>query len=409
MAEGSGRNEGELEGVVRGSKDLILEMLLETSPMGIIIQDAEGRDIIANSRAEHILGIDRDEITSRRYDSQEWDPSDRHGTTRRKEETVAERVRTTGRPLYDVEMGVKRGDGSRVILSVNAAPILGEKGDYKGLIYMFEDVTERVRVEEELKAQRENLEDLVEKRAADLLDLNRQLESEIEERKAKEKELRELSNRMRSLAQRIEAIRESERSRIAARMHDSFEQSLAVLKMQLKDLEKALSREGLQLAEMDDVYDTIGSFLEEVQDISADLRPRILDDAGLIAAIEWQMNQLHQRTGIETFISSDLGGMPLTQVMCTFIFRIFQEALENAVRHSQATRVDAGLQIVDKVLELILEDNGKGISRHELANQESLGLLWMRERARQFGGEIDIVGHPDKGTKVILRIPMGNA
>ncbi|MBN2025704.1 MAG: PAS domain S-box protein [Actinobacteria bacterium] len=390
------------------SQEDILEKILEISPIGIIIQDEEGRDVMANSRAEEILGIDRGEITSRTYRADDWDPHDREGNPRRDEDTVAVKVRNTGRPVFGEEVMIPRPDGTHVILSVNATPITREDGSYGGLVYSFEDITQRVNGEKELAQSREHLQELVAVKTAELEEANRRLSSEIEERKMKEKELLITTEQLRKLSQRIETVREEEKARFAARIHDTFEQSLAILKMRIKDLERSLSDEKRQGGELEPIYKTLNYFLDEIQVVSEELRPRILSDAGLMAAIEWQMKDVQKNTGIDTSFHSNIDGLVITEVLSTFIYRVFQEAVSNAVKHAEAFHVETDLLIEEGALTLRIIDDGRGMSREEQTDPESLGLLWMKERAKHFGGNIEIMSREDRGTEITLRVPISS-
>jgi two-component system sensor histidine kinase UhpB len=206
----------------------------------------------------------------------------------------------------------------------------------------------------------------------------------------------------------METAREEEKTRIAVRIHDTFEQSLAILKMQVKRLEKTLAPEEVKSLELEQIYGTLNHFLNEIQTVSEELRPRILNDAGLIAAMEWKVTDLSKTAGIDISFHSDLGGLVISEVLGTFLFRVFQEALENSVQHSDAASIEIGLAIIDGDLVLDISDNGRGISQDELSSPESLGLLWMKERAKHFGGHIDITGQSTRGTRVALHIPVSS-
>jgi PAS domain S-box-containing protein len=385
-----------------------IEEIIESIPIGIIIQDAEGRDVMANGYAEKILGIGRREITRRRYDSKEWDPRGRDGLLKKREDMVAEKVRRTGKPVFGEEVRIPRPDGSRAILIINAAPMIDTSGSYGGLVYAFEDITQRIRVEEELEVHEERLRELVEARTAELEEANRMLRLEIEERKLKERELQIMTEQLRTLSQRMETAREEEKADFAARIHNTFEQSLAVLKMQVKDFERSLSSDEKKSGGLETIYKTLNVFLDEIQGVSEELRPRILNDAGLVAAMEWKIEDVRKRMDIDISFQSDVGGLIIAEVLGTFIYRVFQEALENALLHSEATCIRTDLSIVGETLTLSVIDDGRGISHEELANPKSLGLLWMKERAKHLGGIIDIIGHPEKGTEVALRIPVAS-
>jgi signal transduction histidine kinase len=139
--------------------------------------------------------------------------------------------------------------------------------------------------------------------------------------------------------------------------------------------------------------------------IASELRPSVLDDLGLAAAIEWQAQQFQARTGIVCDCDCSLETLELSEQQSTAVFRILQEALTNVLRHAQATRVDIKIRIEDGHFILAVSDNGKGITKAEKPEQQ-LGILGMRERAHLIGGELTINGGEGKGTAVIVRVPL---
>ncbi|MGB7290569.1 MAG: sensor histidine kinase, partial [Thermodesulfobacteriota bacterium] len=146
--------------------------------------------------------------------------------------------------------------------------------------------------------------------------------------------------------------------------------------------------------------------IQTVQEITTELRPVLLDDFGLRAAIEWQAQEFQTRTGIGCTCTSNVENITLGKQLTTAIFRILQEALTNVVRHANATRVEIGFSENKGHLELKVIDNGKGIKKNEIASANSLGLLGMRERVLPFGGTIKIAGIPRKGTRLTVQIPL---
>jgi signal transduction histidine kinase len=140
--------------------------------------------------------------------------------------------------------------------------------------------------------------------------------------------------------------------------------------------------------------------------IASELRPSVLDDLGLAPAIEWQAQQFQARTGIICNCECSLENIELSTEQSTAVFRIFQEALTNVLRHARATRVDIKIKVEDGFLILSVSDNGKGISESEKSEQQSLGLLGMRERAHLIGGEVSITRAEGQGTVVTLRVPI---
>jgi len=150
----------------------------------------------------------------------------------------------------------------------------------------------------------------------------------------------------------------------------------------------------------------VDAIISMVRKIATDLRPGVLDDLGLEAAIEWQIQDFQKRTGIKCDFNSNLKDVPLDQERATAVFRIFQETLTNIVRHAKATRVSISLKVSGGKLVLEVQDNCRVLTGRELYGPESLGLLGMRERAMMLDGEVNIIGRRGKGTTVGLRIPL---
>jgi PAS domain S-box-containing protein len=232
------------------------------------------------------------------------------------------------------------------------------------------------------------------------------------ERKQAEKQLRDSREQLRALAAYLQSVREEERTRIAREVHDELGQALTGMKMDLAWLEKKLadatgSSSLRPLKEkMKTMPERVDAIISTVRKIATDLRPGVLDDLGLEAAIEWQIQDFQKRTGIKCDFNSNLKDVPLDQERATAVFRIFQETLTNIVRHANATRVSISLKVSGGKLVLEVQDNGRGLTGRELHGAKSLGLLGMRERAMMIDGEVNIIGRRGKGTTVGLRIPL---
>jgi signal transduction histidine kinase len=238
------------------------------------------------------------------------------------------------------------------------------------------------------------------------------LQYDITERKRAESELRASREQLRALSRRVQSAREEEGARIAREIHDVLGASLTGLKWDLEAISKSLSKTG-----NGEPFETvrnriplmskqIDSTIDVVRRISSELRPSVLDDLGLAAAIEWQSQQFQQRTGIVCQCESTFDPQDLSRERATAVFRIFQEVLTNVLRHSQATLVVVEMSANDDVFSLRVDDNGRGITEAEVNNRASLGLLGMRERARLIGGEVSVTGRNGKGTTVIVRLPL---
>lgn len=236
---------------------------------------------------------------------------------------------------------------------------------------------------------------------------------DITEQKRVEEELKSSREQLRELAAHIEAIREEERTRIAREIHDELGQSLTGLKMDLSWLEKRISEgeRGVVLQPLQQkislMKELIDTTVQSVRKISTELRPGILDDLGLMPAIEWQASDFQSRTGIQCVFSAKVpDDLPLDEKRSSAVFRIFQEILTNIARHANASSVNIGL--TEEADDLVLEvgDNGRGVTDSESYSLKSLGILGMRERTLLLGGEFDLKGIPNRGTTVTVRIPL---
>ncbi|MDX6611235.1 MAG: hypothetical protein QOD75_421 [Blastocatellia bacterium] len=229
---------------------------------------------------------------------------------------------------------------------------------------------------------------------------------DITKRKLAEEELKATSEQLRSLSAGLQSAREEEGTRIARELHDELGSALTGLRWGLDELDGILSTGAPvdtksvsgKIAAMTTLID---GTLNTVRRIASELRPSILDDLGLTAAIEWQAQQFQARTAITCHCDCSEPSVELSQEQSTAIFRILQEALTNILRHAQATRVDIRIEKQNGYFVLSVKDNGKGINE-----REKLGILGMRERAHLIGGKIDIKGVAGKGTEVIVRVPV---
>ncbi|PKN96586.1 MAG: hypothetical protein CVU43_19910, partial [Chloroflexi bacterium HGW-Chloroflexi-5] len=240
---------------------------------------------------------------------------------------------------------------------------------------------------------------------------------DLTEHKQAEEKVKASRLQLRALYKRLQKIREEERLLVAREIHDLMGGGLTGLKMDLSWLLRKL-RDTDPHEVRDACQDKIASanalidqMISEVRRISTALRPSILDDLGLIAALEWQLAEFTNRTAIPHEFTTTFEYIALDEHTAVAVFRIFQEALTNVVRHARATKVTVDLREGEKSLftadSFVLEisDNGRGITREELLNRDSLGLLGMKERVLAFGGDISIYGEPGGGTSLVLKIP----
>ena len=218
-------------------------------------------------------------------------------------------------------------------------------------------------------------------------------------------ERRQLDDQLCALSERMEAIREDERTGIARELHDELGQALTALKLDLAWLARRVARSARAAADkIVEMTRTADDMLETVRRISAELRPGILDDIGLPAAIEWQGEEFAARTGVACRVRSEVDDLHVDRGVATAMFRIYQEALTNVARHAGATSVEVGLRLERGHVRLEVSDDGVGLP--DIGRRSGLGLLGMRERAHRLGGECVIRCRKPRGTVVEIDLPM---
>ncbi|MDD1751062.1 MAG: GAF domain-containing sensor histidine kinase [Methanothrix sp.] len=295
------------------------------------------------------------------------------------------------------EEAAKRGYASSVAL-----PLVADGGPFGALtIYASE---RDVFIEEENDLLRELADDV----SYGIMTLRMR-----EQHRLSEEELRRSHEQLHNLTAHLQSVREEERTRIARELHDELGQALAALKMDIFWVSNNLSKGQKAIFEKTkDMTRFVDETIRTTKKICTELRPMILDHLGITSAIEWQLKEVQKRAGLEYRISFDPEEITLEGDIATMIFRVFQEALTNIVRHSGATRVEAALKKNAVEIKLTVKDNGKGITKDQMAKPRSFGLLGIQERARSFGGDVGIKGIKGKGTTLTISIPIaqsGNA
>ena len=354
------------EGALRESEGRF-RSLYERAPLGYQSLDAQGCLIDVNQAWLDLLGYSRDDVIGHWFGDflapQEVDSFRQRFP----------RFKAAGEVHVDVEM-VQRA-GSTIIVHIDGRIGHDEHGQFKQGHCILHDITERKRAEEEQQR---------------LFD-----------------QVRAAQEQLRQLASYLQAGREEERTRIARELHDEFGQALTALKMDLAWLARRLGPQQLELREKTrSMSDLVSTTIQAVRRVATELRPGMLDDLGLAAAVEWQAQEFAERTGIALQMDPNSQDLSFGRDLDTILFRIFQEALTNVAQHAQATQVHIELKQEQDSVTLIVRDNGRGITASQISDPRSLGLTGMRERARTWGGEVTLESHPGVGTTVCVRIPL---
>ena len=311
-----------------------------------------------------LLGYTEEELLAGRF-KDVTHPDDFHADWSQCERLIRGEIKS-----FDLEKRYIRKDGTIIWIYLNCSVVTDEEGKPIHFITYIRDITKRKQAEEELKQSREQL---------------------------------------RALAVYLESVREEERTTIARNIHDELGQALTALNMDLSWMRNRLPK-SKPLAPLRDKASAMAGLIthtiESVRRIATELRPGVLDQLGLVAAMEWQASVFQKRYGIACRLVLPAGEIELNAQRSTALFRMLQEALTNVVRHAGATSVTITLDKTEAEVRLTVEDDGKGLSEESLAAPLSLGIAGMRERALALGGAVRIQGIPDSGTTVAVSLPL---
>jgi len=231
--------------------------------------------------------------------------------------------------------------------------------------------------------------------------------TDVTEQVEAQEELRASNEQLRALAARVDAVREEERRVMAREIHDQVGQALTAIKLDVGWIRSQLA--GGVAAAVDERARQVDALVDQAiataQRVSATLRPAILDDLGLAAAIRWQAREFQQRSGVVCDLDLPSDGAATAPAIALTLFRILQEALTNVARHAQARTVNIGLTLDADSAVLSVADDGRGVSADELERPTSLGIVGIRERALAVGGAVTIQGSPGLGTTLTVRVP----
>jgi PAS domain S-box-containing protein len=355
------------EEAVRNNEEL-LRSVLATLPVGAAVTDRAGDILLVNAASKRIWG---DIIVSGR-ERRTRSKGTWHGSGKEvePESWASLRVLRDGQTILNELVDIETFDGQKKTIQNSAAPIRNAEGVIQGAVIVNEDVTERVRAEEAL---------------------------------------RHALDRLQHLSRRLLEVQEEERRHIARELHDEFGQLLATITLHLHAARGAAGEAAqLSLAECMGLLRQAG---EQVRTLALQLRPAMLETAGLEATLRWLAEQHQQHTGIATHVEGHLNAV--AGDLAIACVRIVQEALTNVVRHARAQHVSIELCQREDVLELVIVDDGVGFdvkrTSEQAAGSGRLGLLGMRERVQILGGSLEVHSQPDRGTRIRVSVPLARA
>ncbi|HRX01802.1 MAG TPA: response regulator [Anaerolineae bacterium] len=235
---------------------------------------------------------------------------------------------------------------------------------------------------------------------------------DITGRKLTEEALQKRNLELRRLAARLAEAQELERQNLARELHDLVGQNLTAINLNLNIIDQSLYKDVPSAVRnrLSDSLQLIEETTRQVRTVMSELRPPMLDDFGLLPTLRWQLEQFSDRTGIAIRLEGDEPSPRLPRNVELTQYRICQEALTNAAKHSNASEVSVALSTTDQVSHLTVEDNGRGFDPQEqtnAANDGHWGLLTMQDRARSVGGVVTVVSAPGLGTRIVSEVPLG--
>ena len=316
------------------------------------------------------------------------------------EAAIVEEYRKKGYWRGEVIHHDKSGQLLNVIVTSSA--IKNDDNLVTGLLMVSRDITTQKQMEQELRQLNYDLEEQVRLKTSELVAF---YERFTNERKIAEIQLQQSRDELRQLASHLQNVREEEQTRIAREIHDQLGQEMTGLKMDVAWLKKAAAPEQeafhKKLNEMSALLDIS---IQSVRKIASNLRPSILDDFGLEAALQWQSNEFEKRFSIPVKLETNGNEPGIPPDTATGLFRLFQESLTNVARHANASQVNASLDINGDKIMMKIADNGKGFDISQ-TRTKSLGLLGMKERTLMLKGKLDITSKPGEGTLVTITVP----
>ena len=376
-----------------------LEAVLAQMPAGVILAEApSGRVILGNEQVNQIWR--HNFITATDIENyREYEGYRADGSAYLPEEWPLMRAVNSGEVVQDEEIVFVRGDGTRGVMSVNAAPIVDAKGQIVAAVAVVLDITSRKKVQAAL-ARREN----------ELQALNETLEQNVEERT---QALRERSRQVEALASELTLAEQEERRRISQVLHDDVQQRLYAARMQLAMVRAALGQldEATVLQEIDSLDETLAQTVGLLRGMSIDLSPPILEGEGLADAIGWLAAQLREQYGTKVKIEIENAIVIRHRDLRMLLFQLVRELLLNVVRHANVSRAVVNLAQHGDSLHMRVHDDGRGFDVATVLGGFSSGegLRRIGHRLTLFGGHMEIKSAPGEGVEVTIEVPLAGS
>ncbi|MEQ1677311.1 MAG: sensor histidine kinase, partial [Chitinophagaceae bacterium] len=226
------------------------------------------------------------------------------------------------------------------------------------------------------------------------------------ERVKAQEQIKETTRKLRQLTAHLQSIREEERKRIGREIHDELGQQLTAIKMDVSWIDKKLPADaGLVKSKLKNIIGLLDGSNQSLRRILSELRPGMLDERGLIEAIEWLGRQFTENTGVLVEFKSTETEIKLPEPLAICIFRVYQEALTNVMRYAGASKVRTSFSFKDDIIRVTIDDDGHGFDPAVIQSKQTFGILGMKERVASLNGMLKLESTPGKGTRIAIHIP----
>jgi PAS domain S-box-containing protein len=395
------------------AEELLSRAIFEQAEAVILVVDPTGRILRASHEAHQIC---RDNLLLRQFDEvlrlEIFDETSGKSGPAAYKPFFSSAI-LQGKIYRGLEVSFSPPDGREPLeMLLNAGPLLGSQGEVMAAVVTLTDITERKKAEEALKRAHDELEQKIKERTAELRQMVTQLQEEVAKRRQTEESLQESKERLRHLPSQLLAAQEVERGRLARELHDDLGQSLAVLKMQLRAIQRKAPPESSETREsLEHSLNFINEIVEKIRRLSRNLRPAILEGLQLGEALQNMFDDFATHYEVKDFLVNldrvETLIPPETQL---HIYRIFQEALNNIAKYAHPTKVMVNMEKEARGVSIRIEDDGEGFDPEEVmarkAWEKGMGLATMSERVAMLGGKFHIKSKKGQGTRITFALPL---
>lgn len=376
------------------NKDIFND-IIHFSPSIIFIKDLEGRILYMNHENKNIFKHKSNESIEQK-DTEHW-PKE---VTKKFKAQDQEVIKTGIAQVWEDSLNIQ---GVNRTYITNKFLLFDSKYKPYALCGIATDITERKQTEERLRKYQAELEELVEKRMKEIVEVNKRLRMEIEARILTEKELIFYQDQLHSLSSEMLLAEERERRRIAEGLHDQIGHALAITKIKIEKLQSIIQETNITLA-LEELHDLIDQTINDTRSFIFDLIPPILYELGLVAAVEWLAEKFQKDHGVRIIFSSNNYPDSIEESLRFLLFRAINELLLNAVKHGKAKIIRVAIMISDDQANIDIVDNGIGfdVACLDLKNNKNIGfgLFSISERLKKYGGILAIKSKSNNGTQV---------